>query len=843
MKFIPLFIYYIIWATQLFSQTYSGGKGTESDPFQISTLDDLKYLSENQADWKKCFVLANNIDAAKTKQWNNGSGFSPIGNYFSERFQGVFDGKGFEIRNLYIDRLSEDYIGFFGALSGSAKVMNIGFVDCEIYGRSKVGGFCAFTLSKRVENCFFNGSVTGTDMVGGFVANVWPGANISNCYFSGRVSIMGTGAGGFVFSNDAEIVNCYASAIMDTLKNSSGFCYSNDGKIWGTFWNKDIAKGKQVIGCIGISASQMSNQKMLENMGWNFDNIWTINNAIPVLRIMNSTIIQKFSGLGKGSATDPYQIKNIGQLQEISKDLNANYILVNNIDGSETGNWNAGYGFLPIGSKACGFKGILDGKGFTIKSVMINQGSCEYNDYLGSIAIFEKIDSNGIVLNLKIENLKLMPLASNYFSGLCIENYGHIEDCCLNDFIVSATVLDNFPEEHSGGFCKANHGTILNSSITGTGTDIMMGGFCGINYGKIDSCKSDVILTASSNSSGFCHLNKGFISNSSTNAQISHKPTTGIETGGFCGKNDGVIFSSFSKGKVSGDEKVGGFAGVNNGLIEFCNSYSEVLCSEEIGGGFCGIAFDSSIIRYCFSEGRIEGKNFIGGFIGRNNSKIHECYSQVETKGKYVTGGFVALNYDSIYNCYSTGNVFCSTYYAGGFCAANHWLLKNCFTSCSVESADNYSGFVYYNHENFLSVINCFYNRTKSNKICKYSTELTDENFKKGISFTSKGWDFEKIWCIEETITYPILQVFGNCNSTSVNEDYYVSDDIRIYPNPATQSISIIGCKGVITIFNSLGVEAWNGYIPENGVIDISGLAAGYYIIWIDDNVYMFIKY
>ncbi len=72
-----------------------------------------------------------------------------------------------------------------------------------------------------------------------------------------------------------------------------------------------------------------------------------------------------FAG-GDGSIRDPYQISNVTELQNISSNLNVHYILMNDIDASETKDWNGGRGFEPIGfydkdNPDLSFNGYLDG--------------------------------------------------------------------------------------------------------------------------------------------------------------------------------------------------------------------------------------------------------------------------------------------------------------------------------------------------------------------------------------------------------------------------------------------------------------------------------------------------
>ncbi|MCK5772660.1 MAG: hypothetical protein KAH57_02625, partial [Thermoplasmata archaeon] len=51
---------------------------------------------------------------------------------------------------------------------------------------------------------------------------------------------------------------------------------------------------------------------------------------------------------GNGTVGNPYQISNVSQLQNMSEDLEAHYLLINDIDASVTVNWNSGKGFLPV---------------------------------------------------------------------------------------------------------------------------------------------------------------------------------------------------------------------------------------------------------------------------------------------------------------------------------------------------------------------------------------------------------------------------------------------------------------------------------------------------------------
>jgi hypothetical protein len=64
--------------------------------------------------------------------------------------------------------------------------------------------------------------------------------------------------------------------------------------------------------------------------------------AILSVYLVVSQTLLAFSGIGAGKEEDPYQITTVEQLQEMNDDLDAHYILMNDIDASDTENWNVG---------------------------------------------------------------------------------------------------------------------------------------------------------------------------------------------------------------------------------------------------------------------------------------------------------------------------------------------------------------------------------------------------------------------------------------------------------------------------------------------------------------------
>ncbi|MBP3193387.1 hypothetical protein [Natronogracilivirga saccharolytica] len=76
---------------------FAGGSGTEQDPYQIETRDQLQAMADS-ANLDRHFIHIADIDASDTGNWNESKGFEPIGtygeNFCSTCFGGSFDASG-----------------------------------------------------------------------------------------------------------------------------------------------------------------------------------------------------------------------------------------------------------------------------------------------------------------------------------------------------------------------------------------------------------------------------------------------------------------------------------------------------------------------------------------------------------------------------------------------------------------------------------------------------------------------------------------------------------------------------------------------------------------------------
>jgi hypothetical protein len=118
--------------------------GTAENPYMITTVEQLQEMENNLTAY---YALGNDIDASDTLNWNGGAGFEPIGTN-ENRFTGSLDGRGYEIYDLYINRVDTGYVGLFGYVGSGGVVENVGLENEDLSGDNHVGGLVGYNNGK-----------------------------------------------------------------------------------------------------------------------------------------------------------------------------------------------------------------------------------------------------------------------------------------------------------------------------------------------------------------------------------------------------------------------------------------------------------------------------------------------------------------------------------------------------------------------------------------------------------------------------------------------------------------------------------------------------------------------
>lgn len=541
---------------------FSGGTGTELDPYQIATLDDLRFLSENDAFWSagNYFIQTADIDASETSTWNAGEGFSPIGNN-ANKFQAVYDGQNYSISNLYINSSSQE-VGLFGNVNhGDAEIKNLKLIDVDVSSTSgTVGGLVGlYGWGKSIANCHVSGTVSGDNNVGLLVGDI--NSPVSGCSTSGEVTATGYGyAGGFSGATwDCPVINCYSTATVSGANRVGGFsgyvggaeftnCYST-GEVTGTndvggfvsnnlnstatncFWDTETS-GQATSGLgTGKTTAEMTTLATFTDAGWDFvdettngtDDIWAItwqNNGYPIFA---SQAKDPFSG-GDGSELNPFEIATLEDLRFLSENdafwSAGNYFIQTaDIDASETSTWNAGEGFSPIGSDAVKFNGTYDGQGYKIDGLFINRPSTQ------SVGLFGNVEFGNGINNLGLINVDI---TGEGYTGALIGSCFVPINKCYSTGTVTGTL------NGVGGLIGYNRKAITNcySKCDVTGNSIV-GGLIGYhNYNNVNYCYSTGAVSGNSNVGGLIGYNYfGNIQNCFWDTETSGQATSDGGTG------------------------------------------------------------------------------------------------------------------------------------------------------------------------------------------------------------------------------------------------------------------------------------------------------------------------
>ncbi|MFX4210858.1 beta strand repeat-containing protein [Aliarcobacter butzleri] len=498
------------------------------------------------------YELGSNINASATSTWNsNGSGgyygFNSIGDDSTldnnSRFTGTFDGKGFAISDLYINRPITDQVGLFGYIH-DATIKNIGLENVSITGGYWVGGLVGFNRQGTIQNSHVTGAVSGSYRVGGLVGNNYYG-QIENSYALGSVSgtqsvgglvglndssgtitinnsyaissVTGSGyIGGFVGSNyNGTIENSYASGTATGGGSDiGGLVGFNNGYISNSFYDKDTNNGVMSDTYSGKTKAEIVNlltgsewtTDSSEGRGYGTDGI----TDLPFLKSVTKHSNSLFES-GLGTVLNPFTITNWTQLQNINNSniLTQNYYfnLLNNLDNStaDYSTFNSGLGWNPIGDNSTldnnsRFIGTFDGLRHTISDLFISRTGTNNVGLFGASANGSTIENLGL-LNVNIS-------AEIFTGAIAGRNYGTISNSYATGNISGSLEV--------GGLVGRNLGIISNSytlsDVTGTSN---IGGLVGYTFGgTISNSYASGTVTGTSNIGGLTGYSSGNILNS-----------------------------------------------------------------------------------------------------------------------------------------------------------------------------------------------------------------------------------------------------------------------------------------------------------------------------------------
>lgn len=299
-----------------------------------------------------------------------------------------------------------------------------------------------------------------------------------------------------------------------------------------------------------------------------------------VLGFVHSLSAATYSG-GSGTAADPYQIANKGDLLTLAAttaDYSKYFILVTDIDLAGeifTAAVIAPDSTVSVSFQGTEFTGCFDGNGHSISNLHINTTSGYY------IGLFGRI------------------------------NYGYVSNLGLVN-------VDITGYERVGGLCGENWGTINHSYATGavTGSNYA-GDLCGNNLGTINLCFARGTAEGNDYAGGLCGRNSGTITQSYAAVAVTE---SGSNVGGLCGYNYGTISQCYATGDVAGSNNVGGLCGYNRSIIVECYAAGAVI-GESFVGGLLGYLY-SGTVTDSFWDIQTSGQTTSAGGTGKTTGEM-----------------------------------------------------------------------------------------------------------------------------------------------------------------------------------------------------------------------------
>jgi hypothetical protein len=774
---LTLFAFILSVALPAQTLTPPPGSGSLGDPYRISTLDHLYWLSQTSTAWNnKYFELQNDIDAAATATWDGGAGFDPIGNS-TTRFQSSFEGNGYVISNLTIDRPTEDNVGLFGLVNGSPQFKNIHLFNASVTGAYFTGGLLGYSeygSTSIIDSCSVSGNISGVYYVGGLVGSTYgtvsnsmssgtvfgssgniggfvgfSAGDFEQCFTTSDVSCSGIGdLGGFIgqFSSLGTISDCYSTGNVDGGGNTGGFAGSSRGAmsrtyskgfVSGGFYNLGGLIGSRTQGTVldcfwdietsGQTTSAAGNGQTSENLkkqstygNWNFTSIWMIEEDLsyPALQWLG------------GIPGPPTTVTSLATSITASSASLRGEITPNGQITSYYFEWGTTSGVYSESSAP-----VAVGSGFIPLSVSHTATSLISN----SQYFFRIVADNGTqTVYGEEQSFYTMPQSTapsgSGTSGdpyliASLENlYWLMQNSAIwNDNLYFRQVADidlSTSQAWDGG---------LGFLPIGENTNVFNGSYNGAHF-----MISGLTIRRNQTYVGFF----GYANQANIDSVIlvdAFIESEGLYTGGLAGYASASTINDCSgSGQVNGRTRTGGLFGWNaaSSFVNRC-SFSGLVYS---GGSHAGLlsGASSGFISHCFTNGSANG-DIVGGLVGINFSgTISNSYSNATVTGGDVAGGLLGENN-------ATGTP----------------VLSNCFSVGIVSGSSITGGLVGQNNHNPGTTVSASYWDTETSGQLGSAGGEGKTTIMMRQQTTFSGWNFISDWFIIENVSYPGLQWQG----------------------------------------------------------------------------------
>ena len=247
-----------------------GGCALPSQNLEIRDWYDLDDIRNNLGGHH---ILMNDLDSTTagytelaSETANQGEGWQPIETW-GHPFKGSFDGQGYEIRDLFINRPDESGVGLFGYVGVGGVIKNVSVVNATVTGRRYVGGLVGENKG-TVSNSYSSSNVNGRFGIGGLVGDNW--GSVSNSYSTGSVTVTEFKVGGLVGFNFGTVSNSYSTGSVSGSDEYVGGLVGDNyhDTVSNSFWDTETSGQATSDGGTGKTTAEMQDINTFSGAAW-----------------------------------------------------------------------------------------------------------------------------------------------------------------------------------------------------------------------------------------------------------------------------------------------------------------------------------------------------------------------------------------------------------------------------------------------------------------------------------------------------------------------------------------------------------------------------------------------
>jgi PGF-CTERM protein len=850
------------------------GDGSADDPYEIRSVRELQAIKDDPG---ANYTLLRDINASRTDQWNGGAGFAPVGDLDS-RFTGSFDGDGYTVSNLTVNRSGEDEVGLFGAVGTTGTVENVTLADANVSGSDFVGGLVG-TNRGTVRESSATGNISGSSRVGGLVGE--NRGTVRESSATGTVSGSGF-VGGLVGTNRGTVRESSAIGNVNGFSGVGGLVGTNRGTVRESSATGHVDGDNFVGGLVGENEPDS-----------------VVRESSATGNVDGSLYV---GGLVGGN--EPASVVN-----ESSATGNVdgdNYVggLVGNIDGGDSDNNG---GTVSESSATGNVSGVV----FVGGLVGVNRGSesddgaVSESSATGNVSISgNEFDNAGGGLIGENGGIVRRSYATGTVSATdSVENVGGLVGNGTFDF--NGTVTDSYWDTESTG-----QDSSFGDGATGLTTAQMTGGAPAVNMDNLTYYDTWVLVdgeypelawnanrSAGTEADPFEVANAGELQAIEDNRSASYVLTGDIDASATSGWDDGTGFDPIGVAPPfsgtfdgegytisnltihrPGEARVGLFGTVTDGTVRnIALDEATVNGSDTTGalvgsiesppgggetavtavtvtdstvdsgdatGGVVGLVDRGTLTNASVSGVTVSGDRGVGGLVGRNTGTVEQGAANTTVDGTDRVGGAVGTNLDTVNFVTANGSVEADSR-VGGLVGENANTVEQTYAAAVVSGDSDTGGLV---GTGGGTVSASYWDTTRSGQSSSTSgTGLTTTEMT-GVSAASimTAFDFENEWALTDGYPVPAERYDGEppapfvVTITDNNEPVLTGETLTVDATvknlgdaTRTDRLTLLGVGGsevdstTITLLADGTTDVtltWTPSTPQSGDVTLTGL-------------------